>query len=407
MDTEWMIFVLICGALVLLVGLALLKPLWRAAPGAGKRMTDIDIYRDQLAEVDRDLARGVLDKAEAERTRTEVSRRLLQADAAARKGAVDAPPRGSRIAAGLAGLAIVAGAVGLYATLGNFGYGDVPRAVRLAAAEERRATRPGQLEAEALAEQPDAIAQAGDETREILQALRAAAFERPTDATAYVYLAQVEASIGNMTRAARAQEKAISLLGEDVTSADLVRLLDFLVIGTRGYVSPEAETIARNILRDEPDNLPAQYYMGLVNAQNDRPDRAFSFWRPIVENGEQDVFHWRLAAGQIEDVAAQLGIDYALPSRRGPSAEDLAAAEDMAPEDRQAMVEGMVQQLSDRLATEGGPPQDWARLITALTVLGEEDRARAILNEAELTFGGDVQAVTLIREAARAAELIE
>jgi len=121
-----------------------------------------------------------------------------------------------------------------------------------------------------------------------------------------------------------------------VLDTDYVRLLDFLVIGTRGYVSPEAETIALRVLQQNPESLGALYYAGLMYAQNDRPDRAFNLWRRIVENGDQQEFHWRLAAGQIEDVALQLGMDYALPARRGPSAQDLAAAEDMSAEDRQA-----------------------------------------------------------------------
>ena len=40
---------------------------------------DLKVYRDQLNEVDRDLARGTLAADEADRLRTEVSRRLLEA----------------------------------------------------------------------------------------------------------------------------------------------------------------------------------------------------------------------------------------------------------------------------------------------------------------------------------------
>jgi cytochrome c-type biogenesis protein CcmI len=40
---------------------------------------DMEVYRDQLAEVDRDLADGLVDEAQAEVARTEISRRLLAA----------------------------------------------------------------------------------------------------------------------------------------------------------------------------------------------------------------------------------------------------------------------------------------------------------------------------------------
>lgn len=408
MTGENIIFGLICLALAGLAAVAVATPLWRGRSDGGDATdTDIDIYRDQLAEVDRDLERGVLDVSEAERTRTEISRRLLVADATARAVCDHAPQRGSRILAACLVGALLAGAGGLYWQFGAPGYGDIPRASRIAAGEERRLNRPSQLDAEAANPQADAITNAEPETREILQALRGAAFERPDEAQGWAFLAQTEASIGNMQRAARAQERLISLLGDQVVEADHVRLLDYLVFGAGGYVSPEAEEIALALVRTNPENLAARYYAGLMYAQNDRPDRAFRLWRHVVENGDPDVFHWRLAAGQIEDVALQLGMDYALPSRRGPSAEDLAAAQDMSPEDRTAMIQGMVGGLADRLATEGGPPQDWAQLITALGVLGEIDAARRVAAEAETIFGGDVQAVMTIRRAAQQAGLNE
>ena len=360
-----------------------------------------------MGEAERDLERGVLDKSEAERTRVEVSRRLLAADASARNAATDAPTGISRTMAALVGVALLGGAGGLYWTLGAQGYGDVPRAQRIAIAQERRENRPLQLEAEAANPETDGIAQADGGTREILQALRAAAFERPNDIQAWAYLAQVEASVGNMQRAARAQEKTISMLGDAATEPDIVRLLDFLVIGTNGYVSPEAETLTVTLLNQSPDSAAALYYAGLMYAQNDRPDRAFGLWRRVVENGDPEALHWGFAANQIENVAAQLGIDYVLPDRRGPSIDDIAAAEGMSPEDRQAMIQGMVGQLAERLASEGGPPQDWARLISSLAVLGETETALPVLSEAETVFGGDVQAVNTVRRAAQEAGLIE
>ena len=80
MNSELIIFGLTCVALAVLAVGAVLAPLWRSRASEAAEDTDIDIYRDQLLEVERDLARGVLDEAEAERTRTEVSRRLLTAD---------------------------------------------------------------------------------------------------------------------------------------------------------------------------------------------------------------------------------------------------------------------------------------------------------------------------------------
>ena len=93
------------------------------------------------------------------------------------------------------------------------------------------------------------------------------------------------------------------------------------------------------------------------------------------------------------------------PAGPGPTAADIDAAAQMAPADRQAMIEGMVGQLSDRLATQGGPPEDWAKLIRSLGVLGEHDEAAAILAEARTKHAGDPTALAEIEAAGRDAGL--
>ena len=79
----------------------------------------------------------------------------------------------------------------------------------------------------------------------------------------------------------------------------------------------------------------------------------------------------------------------------------------MSAEDRQEMILGMVNQLSDRLATEGGSAEEWARLIAALGVLGDTDRALAIRDEAEVVFADDDDALQIISAAARQAGIAQ
>ena len=89
----------------------------------------------------------------------------------------------------------------------------------------------------------------------------------------------------------------------------------------------------------------------------------------------------------------------------GPDAEAMAAAEAMTPEDRRRMVEGMVEGLETRLATQGGAPDEWARLIGALVVIGRQDHARDILAEARARFAATPEALAVIAEAAGKAGL--
>ena len=88
-------------------------------------------------------------------------------------------------------------------------------------------------------------------------------------------------------------------------------------------------------------------------------------------------------------------------------ADAVAAAQDMSDEDRNAMIQGMVDRLADRLATEGGTPEEWARLITALGVLGQTDRAKAIWTEAKAVFADQPAALDVLTAAALQAGLSE
>ena len=114
-----------------------------------------------------------------------------------------------------------------------------------------------------------------------------------------------------------------------------------------------------------------------------------------------------MARAQIGAVAEMAGVRYSAPERRGPSMDQVMAAQDMSDEDRAAMILGMVENLSNRLATQGGGPQDWARLITAYGVLGDEDNARVVWTEARDVFGSSDEAMAILSEAARSAGLIE
>lgn len=105
------------------------------------------------------------------------------------------------------------------------------------------------------------------------------------------------------------------------------------------------------------------------------------------------------------------GVDFRMPSQTapalsGPTAADIAAAQDMTAEDRMAMIQGMVDGLSARLADEGGTAQEWGRLISALGVLGETGRAQTIYREARDAFANTPD-LRLITDAAREAGIIQ
>ncbi len=403
-----MLFWIIAALIALATAFSLALPLVsrRAAARADDKAGAI--YRDQLAEVDRDLARGLIDAPEAERARTEIARRLLAADREGPAATADAPPRLSRLTAALAVAALLGGSFLLYRTLGAPGYADQPRAARIAAGDAMRATRPSQLDAEAEAA---AIIEANritppPEIQTAVDNLRAALAANPDDLAGWQVLTDYETRTGNLAAAAAAMAQVVRLKADTATTDDLLGLADRMVFAAQGYVSPETETVLDRIAAQDPENLGLLYYVGLLYAQTDRADLAFELWRRVIEEGG-DSLHARLARDGIADVAWLSGRTYTPPDLPGPTADDVAAAAEMSPEDREAMIRGMVAQLSDRLATQGGTAEDWARLISSLGVLGDTEQAGAIWTEAQTVFAGQPEALALIGEAAATAGLPE
>ncbi|MCA3451042.1 MAG: c-type cytochrome biogenesis protein CcmI [Rhodobacter sp.] len=412
-----MAFWIAAAGIGLAVTVLLLLALLRGRAGDGPPAAyDLRVYRDQLREVDRDLARGVIAPAEAGRLRTEVARRVLEADRAlgddARTGD-DAAPR--RITLAMAGLvaAVMLGGVWTYARLGAPGYPDLPIAGRLAASEEVYRTRPSQAGAEAAAAaRAPAPGPVDPAFSALMDQLRRALKDRPDDLEGHRLLARNESGLGNYVAAAAAQRRVIAILGDTVSADDHAMLAEMMILGAGGYVSPEAEAEITSALQRDPLNGTATYYAGLMFAQVGRPDRTFSLWAPLLDRSQPDDPWVAPLRAQLMQVASEAGEgNYALPDAAdmppGPDADAVAAAAEMTPEQRQEMVRGMVAQLSDRLATQGGSAGEWARLITAYGVLGETDRARAIWAEAQQLFGDRTADIEVLRAAAAQAGVAE
>ncbi|EKE44967.1 Putative cytochrome c-type biogenesis protein, cycH [Oceaniovalibus guishaninsula JLT2003] len=361
--------------------------------------TDIAIYRDQLAEVERDLARGVLTEDEAGRIRIEVQRRLLDADRAPRDAMRDAPAGLTGAAATLVIVACIGGGVGIYLWQGAPGYADMPVALRQQLAEEARATRPSQAEAEA---QAPAAPPSADPTMEPLIArLRAALKDRPDDLEGYRLLARNEAGIGNYRAAIDAKQRVLDIRGADATPDERAELGEYMVAATGGYVSPEAEAVFDAVLAQQPGNGTALYYKGLAQAQTGRPDLTFAIWRDLLADSPSSAPWVPVIRAQLPQIAASAGLSYALPPDDAQGGPVPQAPEGMSAEDQAAMIEQMVSGLAQRLATEGGPASDWARLITAYGVLGRQQEAAAIWAEAQQVFAPSPDDLAVIRDAAR------
>lgn len=411
-----MTFWLAVGVISVMVTGLLVLAVWRGRTpqdnGAAAR--EMLIYRDQLREVEKDLARGVITDTEAERLRTEVSRRLLDAD----QGVVRATGRGpSPRAMQILALVVVVGLIPLslwtYRSIGALGYPDQPLAQRLAEANVQRQNRPTQAEMEAQmaggsvsapnVETPSGVA----ELERLVGQLRTALENRPDDLQGHVLLAQNEASLGNFAAAARAQANVIRLRGSEARANDHATHAEYLILAAGGGVSEQAEGALEQALRLDPDNALGLYYSGILFAQTGREDMTFQIWARLHDISPGDAPWMPIIRDALPQLAQIAGTRYTLPPLPGPSADmpgpsagDIDAARDMAPEDQAAMIEGMVEQLAARLANSGGTADEWARLINALGVLGDDARATAIWAKAQTIFATRPQDLETIRQAA-------
>jgi cytochrome c-type biogenesis protein CcmH len=395
--------------------LVVLMPLLRSGARAERRASyDMQIYRDQLREIEADVARGVLTEAEAQPTRAEISRRLLAAaDAEAVEAAAErAPARVSRIAA----LAVLAAAVALtgwlYGRIGVPGLPDLPLATRMERMAAERANRPGQAEVEAiLASTPEeelpprpAPPPISAEDMAMVDRLAEAMAGRPDDLQGQRLLAGSMATLGRWTEARAAQERVVAILGAEATADDYVAWAEFMILAVNGYVSPEAESALSRALALDPANPLGRYYSGLASLQGGRADLTWRLWTGLLEEGPPDAPWIAAIEAEITEVARLAGMPApgaTTGAAPGPTAAEVEAAQAMSPEERQAMIEGMVAQLGARLASEGGPAEDWARLIRALGVLGRTGEASSIWREARAAFEGDAAAQEALLAAAR------
>jgi cytochrome c-type biogenesis protein CcmH len=408
-------FYLIAGGLAVLAAGMLARPLIAGRGAAESRdARDARVFRDQLAELERDLARGTITPGEAEGARIEISRRLIAADARARRADAPRPaPQGrSGLVAGVALIGTPALAAALYLGIGAPGVPDQPLAGRQALAGDQAdhtSARPGQEQAEAeMAGRLPPPEDADPQFAAIVARLERTLAGRPDDAEGHRLLAGALMQLGRYGEAWRAYDRVIGLAG-GAAGADIhAAKAEAMIMAAGGYVSPEAaDAIARALERD-PTLPMARYYGGLALRQAGRLDDAIAMWQALRRASSPDAPYLEWLDAMLADaVAAREGAPAAPGSTPaaapeappGPTEEDVAAAGQMSAEDRATMVEGMVGRLENRLVAQGGTAEEWLRLIRSFVQLDRPADARRAYALAAAALADD-PAAGFVREQA-------
>ncbi|MDJ0512186.1 MAG: c-type cytochrome biogenesis protein CcmI [Methyloceanibacter sp.] len=334
---------------------------------------DAAVYRDQLDEIEADRARGLIGDAEAEAARLEVARRLLAVD----EKNSDASGEGSRGLLPRAALVLVvaclpATVLGAYLYYGSPQLPDQPLAARL--------TDPGQ-------ETDIGVLVARVEAR-----LRAF----PDEGAGWDAIAPIYLSGRRYADAAEAYRQAIRLLGP--SAKRLSGLGQALVLEQQGLVTEPARIALEEALKQDETLIEPRILLAIAKEQEGNFDDALADWRGL-RDARQDDERWtsmvdaRIANAQARKSGEAPAAVSPLTPQAGPSAADVAAAQNMTPAEREAMVDQMVKRLAARLETNGDDLPGWLRLVRAYTVLGRSEDAKKALAQAKDLFAGNAQAI--------------
>ena len=357
--TLWFVLALMTVAAVF----AVLWPLSRNAMAPAG--SDVEVYRDQLEEIERDRAAGRIEPGEAEAARVEVSRRLI----AAADAAPVAPGAGAghrRRAVALAALILLPlGAGALYLALGSPLLPGQPQMARRDAPPEQRSVE------------------------ELVARVEAHLEQNPNDGRGWEVVAPVYLRLNRLEDAVRARRNALRLLGPTTErEADLGEALTFVA---NGMVTAEAKETFDRALKIDPQAFKARYFLGLAAEQDGRREDAAKIWRALLDGAPAGA-PW---LGFVRESLARVDPSFTVP---GPSAADVAAAGEMSPEQRNEMVRGMVDRLAERLKQEGSDVDGWLRLLRAYMVLGEPDKARAAAGDARRALAGEPEKVRQVED---------
>lgn len=372
----WLPFLVVSVVAVTLLVLPLVRG------GRGRAMVrrgdyDLTVFRDQLAEVDRDVERGLLTLDQAEAARVEVQRRLLAAAADTEEAAsATGSTTINRLIAATVLVVVPLGALVLYLSVGSPGVPDHPFASR---------------------EDP-AIARQAGAMDEAISRLRARLKTTPDDADGWVLLAHSLLSRERFEEARDAYATAHRLIpGDGDVAADYG---ESQVLVADGMVTPEAHDLFTRALAASPDNPKPRFYLGLEKEQKGDGRGALRMWVDLVALSPADAPWLPLVRQQIVETSGALGIDPVTiepsvearalapapsPAPAPPSSrEDVAKAlDDMSEADRDALIRSMVEQLAERLRQFPDDLDGWLRLGRSYQVLGEEDKAREAFARAD------------------------
>lgn len=312
------------------------------------------IFKDQLAELDRDRARGLISKADGEAAEIEIKRRMLAT--AKRKETIAVRGGGWPMIVAL----IVVPAIGLgtYALIGS---PKVPSQAFADRIDEREGSQK--------------IADLAAKLRSQLEA-----DENGGETKGWTLLAQTYLKMQRYPEAANAFGEIIDR--PDASIAVFTGYAEAAIASENGFVSPQAAQVILKALQISPNDPAAIFYHSYALEQAGEMDRAYDMLSARMAHAQGAEPWLGTYQARLDDLGAELGRAPTI-APKGPTAADIEAASELTAEEQQEFIRSMVGSLASRLENE--TPNDiegWLRLTKAYRVLGETENSAAALERA-------------------------
>ena len=223
--------------------------------------------------------------------------------------------------------------------------------------------------------------------------------KNPEDGRGWEVIAPVYVRLGRLEDAVKARRNALRINKDERRKPDLeAELGETLIAAANGVVTQEAKAAFDRAVAQDARHPKARFFLGVAAHQDGEGAKALAIWR---------------------DARARYGCGFAMgdhgaPGARehrgrrvapGPSAEDVAASQQMDPQDRAAMIRGMVERLAERLKRDGSDVEGWLRLVRAYTVMGDRERAISAVADARRALGHDADKLRRIDALAKELKL--
>ena len=327
---------------------------------------DINIYKDQLDEINKDIDRGVLSKEEYESAKSEISRRiLLQKDSnnKVKKNLTTNNQKLKLLSVTILSLLIPIASLNLYFLLGNPSLPNKPFVKN-------------NSENKALASNNTSALSIEDSVLQLKKRLD----KNPNDIEGWLLLGRSYLIIRNPEQAIFAFRQVIKL---DENYKEIYSFIgEALVFKNQGFVSEEAIKNFQIALDDNKKNPASRYYLSLAKSQRGDVSVAYKEWLELAKETPANTPWYPLLQNQLEQAALKLGKDKPkIISEKnnfntpGPTKEDIEAASEMTSDDRKDMIKGMVENLAERMKNNPNDIKGWEMLARSYRVLGNIKKA--------------------------------